>query len=516
MVAYCMLQNLSDMIQASSEDLHYSDLEYNPAESENLTTDINDTNTLLQFLLDIVSGRNIEITGKRVLEDENRVVRQSDFQKTAYQLGWPYYVLCLPYLKGYCAENAGHPEKLILLHPACDDYLRQYRLLYKQNTIRECLQQLTQTSLFPTMDILRVPHSSSQFVPLSPDEIKRRNEYFMGVNKTCGYLTSSSCDDDPLFHFHSTPMGRKTTGNEIQAHASELGSLGSTDDSGSQNISRVYPDGMYDTPPPHPSSYRTSNPGRKPNTRLPVKTGHPLPPPPPSPTDVLIMDESEYLECMIENWQGLELSKLTSLVQSMENELTSTTVIPNLRHLTIRIRHARQIRDDKQTAFLRSVTAAISSETILSPTTIATHHAKHILGGPYVANPRVYELLIQERLHCSAETQRVRLGEYQHRFGFAQLPIDRLIEVFSSVERFREYTKQKPAGGFARNDLRVSQQGNQHDTTALVFAVNSRRDACITELPLYNPETSEDTSMTIVRHIKRVLHRAEELKLING
>ena len=82
------------------------------------------------------------------------------------------------------------------------------------------------------------------------------------------------------------------------------------------------------------------------------------------------------------------------------------------------------------------------------------------------------------------------------------------------MERFREYTKQRLTGGFARNDLCFS-QGNQHDTTALVFAVNSRRDACITELPLYNPETSEDTSMTIVRHIKRVLHRAEELKLIN-
>ena len=44
-----------------------------------------------------------------------------------------------------------------------------------------------------------------------------------------------------------------------------------------------------------------------------------------------------------------------------------------------------------------------------------------MMGSPSVANSRVYELLIQERLHCSAETKRVRLGEYQHRFVFAQL-----------------------------------------------------------------------------------------------
>ena len=86
MTAYTTLSNLDDTVRLSSEDTQYSDLEYLPSATETLITDINDTNSLLQFLIDIKSGRQLDFIGRRVLENDNRVVRRTDINKNAYDL----------------------------------------------------------------------------------------------------------------------------------------------------------------------------------------------------------------------------------------------------------------------------------------------------------------------------------------------------------------------------------------------------------------------------------------------
>ena len=210
-------------------------------------------------------------------------------------MGWPYYILKLPYLSGFSAENADHPERRILVKSICDNYLQQYRDLYEKNTLESCINNIDQMDFAVTVDFLRVPHYTQQFIPLTALEMKHRMEYFTKVNVECGYTTDESHTQDILFQFHNTPMGRILTGDEHQPSESEDDSSSFNDDVTPNNFSRISPFPLgspvkdnkqrlspYHPPlrPAKPSQIPPFHPGRQ-GRQPPI----PIPPPEPSAID---------------------------------------------------------------------------------------------------------------------------------------------------------------------------------------------------------------------------------------
>ena len=157
--------------------------------------------------------------------------------------------------------------------------------------------------------------------------------------------------------------------------------------------------------------------------------------------------------CMVDRWRSLDLSKLFTIMNRMEAEIEAQTLtisassLPELRKLTSRLKKVQEIHKEKSlTIEQASLTTAIASEDI-SMDHLPNYGSKHVTGGPYLTNPRVYDLLISERKSASTETQRERVSEYQRFFAYAQLPVDRLSKVFEDVERQRMHKLAKTGVG---------------------------------------------------------------------